>query len=110
HRQVRLWYSDVRTLSLDCTKFAIYRLIPRDGRWYVVGRSSLPRRIDILGLSRLETVVLTDEPYVIPPRFNLDRFLGLAWAVERSTKRHRVWLRFEPQAAADALDEAWSRG
>lgn len=108
--QLRLWYTDSETQLEDCTKFSIYRLILRETLWYLVGRSSLHRRIEVIGVPWVQRAVLTDDPYTIPPRFDLERFLGRSWGVKRSQVLHQVWLRFEPSAAPPALEVAWNRG
>jgi predicted DNA-binding transcriptional regulator YafY len=108
--QLRLWYRDIETQAEDCTKLSIYRLVLHETLWYVVGRSSLHRRIEVIGVPWVHRAMLTDDPYTIPPRFNLERFLGMSWGVQRPQVRHQVWLRFAPTAAPRALEMSWNRG
>jgi predicted DNA-binding transcriptional regulator YafY len=108
--QLRLWYRNLETQVEDCTKFSIYRIVRSESLWHVVGRSSLHRRIEVIGVPWVQKAVLTDDPYTIPPRFNLVRFLGMSWGVQRPQVRYPVWLRFAPAAAPPAIEVSWSRG
>ncbi|MFO0892794.1 MAG: WYL domain-containing protein, partial [Isosphaeraceae bacterium] len=83
----------------ECTKFAVYRLLVHDHHWFLVGRSSFHRRVDVIGVPWISRAESTDDPYRIPPRFDLERFLAQAWGVERSPHRYRVRLRFSARAA-----------
>ena len=102
-RQLRLRYAERKSLSEACTKFALYRVVMRGEIWFLVGRSSLHRRIEVIGIPWVREAVVTDEPYVIPQRFNLKRFLGLAWGVDHSPIRYRVWLRFSAKVAPEVV-------
>ena len=75
----------------------------------MVGRSSLHRRVQVIGVPWVQQVVLTDDPYTIPPRFQLERFLGQAWGVDREPVRYRVWLRFSRGVAPELNDVVWHR-
>jgi predicted DNA-binding transcriptional regulator YafY len=75
-RQVRLWVREGHTGEVETTKMGIYRLAFLDQSWCMVGRSSRHCRVVLVPILRLERVELTADPYVIPPRFNLERFLA----------------------------------
>ena len=98
-RQLRVWYTDSSSRVQECTKFSPYRLLLHDRHWFLVGRSSLHRRIEVIGVPWVRKLVLTDDRYEIPPRFNLERFLAQAWGVDRNPVRYRIWLRFSAQVA-----------
>ena len=106
-RQVRIWFRNSQTLVEECTKFSIYRLLLHDRHWFMVGRSTAHRRVEVIGVPWVTKVVLTDDPYVVPPRFRLDRYLGQAWGVSRGRVRYRVTLRFSAQAAPELSDTVW---
>lgn len=108
-RQLRLWYHTADHPDELCTKFGIYRLLLHDRHWFMVGRSTLHRRIEVIGVPWVHKAVLTDDPYGIPPRFSLDRFLANAWGVERAPVRSKIWLRFSPRVAAEVGDTVWHR-
>lgn len=106
-RQMRVWYRDAATLDDACTKFSLYRLLLHDRHWFMVGRSTLHRKVEVIGVPWVERVVLTDDPYEIPPRFRLVRHLAQAWGVCRDRVRYRVWLRFGPGVAPELNDTRW---
>jgi proteasome accessory factor B len=106
-RQLRMWYRDARSLADECTKFSLYRLLLHERHWYLLGRSSLHRRVEVIGVPWIQRAVLTDDAYVIPPRFSLDRHLGHAWGVGRDRVRYFVWLRFSRRVAPELNDIIW---
>jgi proteasome accessory factor B len=108
-RQLRLWFRDPSTNASECTKFSIYRLILHDRHWFLVGRSSWHRRVEVIGLPWVSRAELTDDVATMPPRFRLGRFLAQSWGVERSPSRYAVRLRFSPRVAPLALDGVWHR-
>ena len=61
---------------METTKLGIYRLAKLHGFWCLVGRSTRHRRVLLIPLDQIEQVELTEDPYSIPPRFNLVRFLA----------------------------------
>jgi proteasome accessory factor B len=108
-RQLRLWYRPSNSGPDECTKFSLYQLVLHDRHWFMVGRSSLHRRVEVIGVPWVRKVVLTEDRYTIPPRFSLERFLGLAWGVRRDPVRQRVWLRFSAAVAPELNDVVWHR-
>jgi predicted DNA-binding transcriptional regulator YafY len=108
-RQLRVWYRATESARDECTKFGLYRLLLQQRHWFLVGRSSHHRRVEVIGLPWVQKVVLTDDPYTIPPRFHLERFLAQSWGVERDPLRYRVWLRISPRFAPEVIDSTWHR-
>lgn len=108
-RQIRLWYRDPATLDEESTKFSPYRLLLHDRHWFMVGRSTLHRRVELIGIPWVRKAVLTDDKYAIPPRFSSERYLSQAWGVERDRMRYRVCLRFSAKVAPELNDALWHR-
>jgi proteasome accessory factor B len=99
-RQMRLWYREDAPGSVLTTKVSLYRLARIGGCWSVVGRSTLHREVRLFRIPWIQRVDVTDEPYHIPPRFRLER-----WLARTSGERAcQVQLRFTPQAAPMILD------
>ena len=73
--QVRLWVREYRSGEVETTKMGIYRLVLHEHAWCLVGRSSRHCRVVLVPVQQVERVELTADPYAIPPRFNLERFL-----------------------------------
>jgi predicted DNA-binding transcriptional regulator YafY len=108
-RQVRLWYSVPATQTLLSTKFSLYRVLLHDSRWYLVGRSSVRRRIEIVRLERVRRIELTEDRASPPPRFNLEKFLAFSWGLERDPVRYQVWLKFSPRVGPEVTGRIWHR-
>ena len=106
-RQIRICYKDAGTLLENSTKLSIYRLLLHDGHWFMVGRSSVHRRVEVIGVPWVQKAVLTDDRSVIPPRFRLDRYLAQSWGVGRGEARYHVWLRFSARVAPELNDTIW---
>ena len=75
-RQVRLRVRETGTSAAETTKLGIYRLAKLHGFWCLVGRSTRHCRVLLIPMDQIEQVELTEDPYSIPPRFNLVRFLA----------------------------------
>jgi predicted DNA-binding transcriptional regulator YafY len=107
--QIRIRYRDPSESTHQTTKLSLYRLVLAREDWYVVGRSTLHRQVRVFRISWIEQVTPAGDPYTIPPRFNLERFLGLAWAMERGETRHAVWLRFSTRLSPEIREAFWHR-
>ena len=106
-KQLRLWYRDPGSSDGQCTKLAVYRLVLHDRRWSLVGRSSLHRRVVVIGEPWVSKAEVTDDPSAVPPRFNLERYLGRAWGVDRGHGRHDVRVVFSARATPAVLSGVW---
>jgi predicted DNA-binding transcriptional regulator YafY len=74
--QVRLRVRESGARGAETTKLGIYRLAKVHGFWSLVGRSTRHCRVLLIPTHQIEQVELTEDPYSIPPRFNLSRFLA----------------------------------
>jgi predicted DNA-binding transcriptional regulator YafY len=102
--QVRLGYQEPGSATEYATKVSPYRVLMGSRSWCLIGRSTLHRQVRAFQLPWIRRVELTDDHYQIPPRFNLERFLGQAWAAERGADRLEVWLRFSPRVSRDVAE------
>jgi predicted DNA-binding transcriptional regulator YafY len=75
-KQVRLRVRERTEEEPLTTKMAIYRLTRVGPSWCLVGRSSWHCRVTLVAIDQIERVEPTADPYEIPPRFRLDRFLA----------------------------------
>jgi predicted DNA-binding transcriptional regulator YafY len=107
--QLRIWFHEAAGLALETTKLGIYRMILANRVWALIGRSTLHRQVRVFRVPQIARVVRTDDPYCVPPRFDLERFLGQAWMLERGPERHEVWLRFAATLAAEIRESVWHR-
>ena len=106
-RQLRIRYQDSDTLEQQTTKLGVYRVLIHDRHWFLVGRSSLHRRVVVIGEPWIQRVEVTEDESVVPPRFSLERFLGDAWGVKRGAVRYDVRLRFAARVAPLLLEASW---
>jgi len=107
--QLRLWYRDDSAGAQQTSKLSLYRLVLAHGIWFVVGRSTFHRQVCTFRIPWIDRATPTNDPYTIPPRFNLERFLGMAWGMERGKDRYEVWLRFSARAAPEIREAVWHR-
>jgi predicted DNA-binding transcriptional regulator YafY len=108
-RQVRIWYREAAESTEETTKLSVYRLVLARGVWFIVGRSTFHRQVCVFRIPWIERATLTNDPDAIPPRFNLERFLGMAWGMQRGKDRYEVSLRFSSRVAPQIRDTLWHR-
>ncbi len=87
-RQIRLWYRESADAAaeVETTKLSLYRLPRIQGVWTLVGRSSFHRRVVMVPFPWIERIEPTADSYVIPPRFQLKRFLEQEQEQERERR------------------------
>ncbi len=98
-RQMRLWYREDDADSLLTTKVSLYQLTRIDSCWCLVGRSTVHREVRLFRIPWIQRVEVTDESYVIPPRFRLDRWLSQAGRERHCDTPREVQLRFNARIA-----------
>lgn len=106
-KQIRIWYLEPDTEFIWSTKFSPYRLAFDRATWCLIGRSSLHRDVRTLRVPRIRRVVLTDDPYKIPPRFNLSRHREQSQNARGFEPSQRVWLRFSSRIAPEIHEVVW---
>lgn len=105
-RQVRIWAREGELAEIEATKLSPYRLILDGGDWCLIGRSSRDRAIRAIPVPRIERVEPTDEPAIIPPRFDPSRHLAELPASRRRATAE-VRLRFAARVATEARAVRW---
>lgn len=91
------------------TALGPYRILFSRRSWYVIGRSSIHRAVRTFNLGRILHAELIGAHYVIPQRFNIDRYLGNAWHLIRAKNRHQVVIRFQKQVADNVAEVRWHK-
>jgi len=97
-RRLSLWHCRDEHSSSVQTKLSLYRLARVRGQWSLVGHSSADREVRVFPIPSIERLELTDQPYSIPPRFHLERYLEKSCDDSPSTRR-AAQLRFTPRVA-----------
>jgi predicted DNA-binding transcriptional regulator YafY len=108
-RRLSLWYRAHGRSPVVATKLSLFRLAWIRGQWCLVGHSSADREIRVFQIPCIERLERTDEPYSIPPRFRLERFLA---KTNRGgdEQTHEVQLRFAASIALTLRDTPGRRG
>jgi predicted DNA-binding transcriptional regulator YafY len=97
-KRLTIWYSDNEREPMAATDFGLYRLARNRRQWCLVGHSAADRKVRVFEIARIERLELTDEPYSIPPRFRVERFLERS-NCERLFRDREARLRLSPRAA-----------
>ncbi len=92
------------------TLLSPYRILFMRRSWYVIGRSSLHRSVRTFNVGRISSAEMVAEGYRVPPRFNLDRYLGNAWALIRERgQQFQVVVRFSKKVAHNVAEVHWHK-
>jgi predicted DNA-binding transcriptional regulator YafY len=102
-QRLRLSYRDDGQGSVSTTNFGLYRLARIEGQWALVGHSSVDGCVRLFWLPWVERAEASGEAYVIPPRFQLERFLAKGQP-NRRDHATEVRLRFSARLAAVVRD------
>ncbi|MFO0919184.1 MAG: transcriptional regulator [Planctomycetaceae bacterium] len=109
-RQIRVEYHAAGPEGRLRTVLEPYRILFRRRSWYVVGRSTVHRQVRVFNIGRIQSTEILDRPYEVPPRFNLERFLGNAWNLIRDPHGAvDVVIRFSPQMARNVAEVRWHK-
>lgn len=106
-RKLRCRYHDGHNEPTGPFLFRPYALFFGQRAWYVVGHSELRDGERCLKLSRFQSLDLTDRPFMIPPKWSLDRSLGLAWRMIRGDRRYKIHVQFDAEFARNVADTLW---
>ncbi|WP_172991869.1 helix-turn-helix transcriptional regulator [Lacipirellula parvula] len=92
------------------TKLRPYQLFFDRHAWYVIGRSSLHSGPRTFNVSRILNIELLDQKYSRPRGFNLERYLGNAWNIMRSSSPdEQVTIRFAKIVATNVSEVEWHK-
>jgi predicted DNA-binding transcriptional regulator YafY len=109
-RAVQIEYDDLTCDRPVKLKLYPYQVMSRSRLWYVVGRSSLHRKVRVFNLQRIASVDILHEKFRSPPAFSLDAFLGNAWnLVPSDAPDTQVVVRFESLVALNVTSARWHK-
>ena len=89
--------------------FEPYALFFAVRAWYAVGFHQQRKAVRMMKLGRFSRVTPTENPYEIPEKFSLDKFLGNAWRMIPGTPEHDVELVFSAPFAETISETNWHR-
>ena len=108
-RKVKMRYISFFEKKLISTTLHPYHLHFAQRAWYVIGYSSLHKEIRTFKLGRIQDMELLDKLYILEKPFNIEEYLGDAWAMIPEGKIYKVKLRFSPMVAANVAEVLWHR-
>ncbi len=78
--------------------------------WYVIGYSTLHGELRTFKLSRIKSILVQPRCFVQERPFDIDDYLGKAWALIPEGKLYKVKLLFAPMVAANVAEVLWHQG
>ena len=97
-----LFEGEVIELDLDP-----YHLLFNQRAWYVVGFSSMHESVRTFKLNRIRELEVTEKCYLSGEHFDLNDYLGKAWAMIPEGRIYDVKLRFLPKVANNVTEVQW---
>jgi proteasome accessory factor B len=109
-RVVRMVYDSLTEWEVIRTKIRPYQLLFNRHSWYVIGRSSRHAEPRTFNLARIHSLELTNEKYVMPRGFSVDRYLGNAWNLMSQVGGDtHVVVRFSQMMAKNVAEVTWHK-
>jgi len=84
-----------------------YHLLYNNPTWYVVGRSSIDKKVHPFKLSRIKELSMLDKCFANEENFDIGDYLGRAWSMVPEGRLYHVKLRFLPEVAYDVAEVEW---
>jgi len=84
-----------------------YHLMFHRRAWYVIGHSSRHDSVRTFKLNRIQKLEVLDKCFLDGEAFDLNDYLGRAWAMIPEGHIHEVRLRFEPKVATNVSEVQW---
>ena len=106
-RKLRIGYRSPGRGALRERVVAPYALEPTANGIYLIGYDDSVKDIRTFKLDRLETALVLDEPYTLPPSFDAEAHLATRWGIMTGTAVTAVALQFTPAAAPLVRERRW---
>ena len=106
-RKIRLSYDSLAEKQQISTLVSPYQMLFQNRSWYVIGRSSLHKEVRTFHVGRIQSSIITNDSYEIPPRFTLKKYFGNAWRMIREEPEVEVIVRFKPLVAKNVSEVQW---
>jgi predicted DNA-binding transcriptional regulator YafY len=74
---------------------------------YVIGYCHWANKLRTFKIERMEAIEATSEPYVIPPDFDANAYLGSSWGIVVEGEVKIIKLRFTPDVATIPEETRW---
>lgn len=93
----------------DPFQFEPYALFFGIRAWYAVGKHRRHKEVRTLKLSRFSRVQITDEKYIIPASFSMEKHLGNAWGMVKGKDSFDVVVEFSGTMQDTVAETRWHR-
>lgn len=84
--------------TVTTRKIDPYKLIFKDGFWYLIGYCHQRGKVRVFRVDRIRSFRLTTEKFVFPTDFDFEQYMGAAWQMERGEEFY-LKVRFFGEAA-----------
>lgn len=106
-RKLRIGYRSPGRGALRERVVSPYALEPTANGIYLIGFDDSVKDIRTFKLDRLETALVLDEPYVLPPAFDAEAHLATSWGIMTGKAVTAVALQFTQAAASLVRERRW---
>ncbi len=106
-RKLRIGYRSPGRGALRERVVAPYALEPTANGIYLIGYDDSVKDIRTFKLDRLETALVLDEPYTLPPSFDAEAHLATSWGIMTGKAVTAVALQFTPAVAQLVRERRW---
>jgi proteasome accessory factor B len=84
-----------------------YHMLYHQRAWYVLGYSGMHKSVRTFKLNRIKQLKVLDKCFVSGDDFDLEDYLGRAWAIIPQGRIYHVKLRFLPMVARNVAEVHW---
>jgi len=106
-RRVSICYNSLFDGAVIEVELSPYHLMYNRRAWYVIGFSALHKSIRTFKLNRIRRLKVLDRGFTGGEGFDLNEYLGKAWAMIPEGRLYNVKLRFLPKVAENAAEVQW---
>ena len=105
-RSISINYFSLNKNSLTVRKVDTYNLLFREGGWHIIGYCHMNNTVETFKLSRIKTLKVTNEIYMIPHTFSLKEYLDNNWGAFNGEKT-KVSIKFAKNISDFIKDGKW---
>ena len=84
-----------------------YHMLYHQRAWYVLGYSGMHKSVRTFKLNRIKQLKILDKCFVSGDEFDIEDYLGRAWAIIPQGRIYHVKLRFLPMVARNVAEVHW---
>lgn len=105
-RAVEIIYYSLAKNSTTKERVDPYNIILREGSWYIVAYSYMKNEVKFFALSRIKSLIVTDDIFIKPRDFKLGEFLDKNWVVFRGGNK-QIKIKFSKKTAEFVRNIKW---